>query len=941
MLRVYACLTEQHDLRLVFLAGLICIAACLISLNLFVHANGAERGRPLSWLLGAATVFGAGVWAFHFISELAYEPGFPVGYDAGLTAISLVAAIGAVWLAMFVAHRFAAAVLGGAMIGAGIAAMHYIGMAALRAPAQLHWDAGYVLASLAIAMTFAAAAMRVSSWGPVLWGRFMAVVLLVLAIVGLHFTAMAAVTLVPDPLIAVPSHAVTPTVLAVLIATVTALIAALGLLDLIVDDHLALRAAHEAERLRRSADHLARAQRIAHTGSIEQDLQTGAIEWFGETYQIFGLDPNLPAPVGEAFLALFHPDDRAACETQGPAHQAAAAGQLRNKPHVSLRFRIVQPGGTVKLIHHESELVLDQRGAAIRWIGTYKDVTEAVEAEESFRLLFEGNPVPMWLFDPETLKFLAVNDAATAHYGYDRESFSKMTLLDMVPQEDRHDVKNAIRNTPDLCGGGPGHVWQHVKADGTEIDVLTFWRHTMFCDRPAQLVAIVDVTAKRQAEARIAHMAHHDALTGLPNRVLFHERLDETLSRVRRHAEVVAVLYLDLDQFKSVNDTLGHPAGDKLLVAVAERLRTCLRDCDMVARFGGDEFAVLQIGLAGPHEAGALADRIVTLLSEPYDIEGQQAVIGTSVGIALAPADGETSDQLLRNADIALYQAKEDGRRVFRFFEPGMDARLRVRRTLELDLRKALAAGEFELYYQPLITLETGVISGFEALLRWHHPLRGMVAPAEFIPLAEEIGLIVPIGEWVLRQACAEAAGWPDDLKVAVNLSLAQFKKGNLPQMVFATLASAGLPAARLELEITESIFLANSETNLAILRSLRALGVGVSMDDFGTGYSGLSYLRAFPFDKIKIDRSFISELGERADCMAIIKAITNLGSNLGIPTLAEGAETETQLAWLREAGCTEMQGYLFSRPVPASEIAGLPSSRRNCRQADEYLLTA
>jgi EAL domain-containing protein (putative c-di-GMP-specific phosphodiesterase class I) len=256
-------------------------------------------------------------------------------------------------------------------------------------------------------------------------------------------------------------------------------------------------------------------------------------------------------------------------------------------------------------------------------------------------------------------------------------------------------------------------------------------------------------------------------------------------------------------------------------------------------------------------------------------------------------------------------------------------------------LRKALGANEFEVYYQPLVTLETGVICGFEALLRWHHPLRGMVAPAEFIPLAEETGLIVPIGEWVLRQACAEAAAWPDDLKVAVNLSPVQFKKGNLPQLVLATLASTGLPAARLELEITESIFLANSETNLATLRRLRALGVGISMDDFGTGYSGLSYLRAFPFDKIKIDRSFISELGESTDCMAIIKAITNLGSSLGIPTLAEGAETEKQFAQLREAGCTEMQGYSFSRPVPAREIAGLLSSRRNCRQADEHLLSA
>jgi diguanylate cyclase (GGDEF)-like protein/PAS domain S-box-containing protein len=932
MQRVYDSLTGQHDLRLVSLAALICIATCLISMNLFVRANDAARDRPLPWLFVAATIFGAGVWATNFIAELAFEPGFPINYDAGLTAISFLAAIGTVWLGMSIVHRYADPEEGGAMIGAGIAAMHYIGMAALRAPAQLHWDASYVLVSIAIAMTFAAAAMRVLLRRPALGGRLMAVVLLVLAIVGLHFTAMAAVTFVPDPLIAVPGHAIAPNVLAIAIATVIVLIAALGLLGVTVDNYL-------AERLRRSADHLARAQRIAHTGSIEQDLRTGAIEWSGETYRIFGLDPNLPGPVGEAFLALIHPDDRAACETQGPAHQTAAACRL-HMPRVDLRFRIVQPGGAMRWVHHESELVLDQHGLAVRWIGTYRDETEAYEAEESFKLVFEDNPVPMWLFDPETLKFLAVNDAAVIHYGYDRGSFLKLTLLDMVPQRDRDAIEQAIRNRPG-ADGGPSHLWQHFKADGTEIDVLTYWRRTVFCDRPAQLVAIMDVTAKRQAEARVAHMAHHDALTGLPKGVVSRARLDEALLRVRRDRDKFAVLYLDLDEFKNVNDTLGHAAGDKLLMAAAERLRTCLRGSDMVARFGGDEFAVLQMGLAGPPEAGILAERIVTLLSEPYDIEGQQVVIGTSVGIALAPADGETSDQLLRNADMALYQAKEDGRCTFCFFQPGMGAILRAHHTLELDLRKALAAGEFELYYQPLVTLETGVICGFEALLRWHHPVRGMVAPAEFIPLAEEIGLIVPIGEWVLRQACAEAAGWPDDLKVAVNLSPVQFKKGNLPQMVFATLASAGLPAARLELEITESILLAESKANLATLRRLRALGVGISMDDFGTGYSGLSYLRAFPCDKIKIDRSFISELSESADCMAIIKAITNLGSNLGIPTLAEGVETKKQLAWLREAGCTEMQGYLFSRPVPASEIAGLLSPRRNCRQADQYLLSA
>ena len=884
-------------------------------------------------MFAAATVFGAGVWAIQFIADLAYEPGIPIGYDAGLTAVSLVAAIAAAWLGMFVSRRFAAPVLGGAMIGAGIAAMHCIGLAALRAPAQQHRDAGYVLVPVAIVMTAAAAAIRVSSRGPALPGRLLAVLLLVLAIVGLHFMPMAALTLVPDPLIAVPGHAVAPTVLAVLIATVTALIAGLGLLGLIVDKHL-------AERIRRSEDDLARAQRIAYTGSIEQDLRTGAIAWSGETYRIFGLDPNLPAPMGEAFLALIHPDDRAACETQAFAHQADLRRRRSDMQRVALRFRIAQPGGAVRRVHHESELVLDRHGVAVRWIGTYRDVTEAYEAEESLKLVFEDNPVPMWLFDPETLKFIAVNEAAVVHYGYDRESFLKLTLLDLVPQRDKGVIEHAIRTNPS-AGGSPDHLWQHVKADGEEIDVLTYWRHTTFCDRPAQLVTITDVTEQRKAEARITHMAHHDALTGLPNRVLFHDHLDETLLRVRRYAENLAVLCLDLDHFKDVNDTLGHAAGDRLLVEVADRLRVCLRGSDMAARFGGDEFALLQIGLAGQHEAGALAERIVTLLSEPYDIEGQQALIGASAGIALAPADGETAEQLLTNADIALYQAKEGGRGTFRFFEPGMDADLRARRTLELDLRKALAVGEFELYYQPLVTLETSVIYGFEALLRWHHPVRGMVAPAEFIPLAEETGLIVPIGEWVLRQACAGAAAWPDDLKVSVNFSPVQFKKGNLPQLVVAALASSGLPAERLELEITESTLLVESETNLATLHSLRALGVTIAMDDFGTGYSGLSYLRAFPFDRIKIDRSFISELGESRDCTAIVRAIADLGSHLGIPTLAEGAETEKQLAWVRETGCTEMQGYLFSRPIPASEIAKLLSSQPNCRQADQYLLSA
>ena len=565
---------------------------------------------------------------------------------------------------------------------------------------------------------------------------------------------------------------------------------------------------------------------------------------------------------------------------------------------------------------------------------TLTDISHLRVAEDSFRLFFIGNPVPTFLCDCTSLAFLAVNEAALAHYGYSREEFLRMSLLDILPQEDKDRVRDATVNNP-LLGGGPTHVWRHVKADGTTIDVLTYWRATEFDNRPVQLVAVMDVTEKRRIEARITYMAHHDALTGLPNRILFHERLDEALARVEQDKSRFAVLFLDLDRFKTVNDTLGHPIGDLLLKAAAERLRSCLRDADMVARFGGDEFGILQMGFSHGGEVSALADRIVALMGEPYEIDGQLIVTGASAGIALAPDHGTSSDLLLKNADLALYQAKEDGRRSYRFFEPKMYFRIQTRRGLELDLRHALSANEFEVHYQPLVGLEGWPVSGFEALLRWRHPVRGMVPPVEFIPVAEEIGLITELGEWVLRQACAEAASWPGELKVAVNLSPVQFKKGNLTRVVLSALSGAGLPARRLELEVTETLLLAVGEANLATLRCLRDLGVSISVDDFGTGYSGMSYLRAFPFDRIKIDRSFVAELGESADCVKIVRAITRLATSLGMSITAEGVETPRQLDLLRGEGCNEMQGYLFSRPLPPNQILPFLASHGERVQVD------
>jgi diguanylate cyclase (GGDEF)-like protein/PAS domain S-box-containing protein len=432
-----------------------------------------------------------------------------------------------------------------------------------------------------------------------------------------------------------------------------------------------------------------------------------------------------------------------------------------------------------------------------------------------------------------------------------------------------------------------------------------------------------DITERQRSDEYIAHMARHDALTDLPNRVLLRERLNHELKRVKR-GECLAVLCLDLDRFKSINDALGHPIGDELLQLVANRLRNCTREPDTVARLGGDEFAIIMTQMQQPTDAAALSKRIRESIICPYHIEGHQILTDISIGISVAPFDADEVEPLLRNADMALYGAKADGRGTFRFFEPEMNTRMQARRKMEMDMRKALVGKEFELYYQPLVNLQTNEINGFEALLRWNHPKRGMISPADFIPMAEETGLIVPLGEWVLKAACYEAVNWPDHIKVAVNLSPTQLNNRNLLGVVTGALAESGMPARRLQLEITETVLLQNTFATLATLHELHKLGVQIALDDFGTGYSSLSYLRSFPFDKIKIDRSFIQDMSDSVEPAAIVQAVANLAKCLKMDSTAEGVETQQQADMLQSMGCTEMQGYLFSRPRPAHEIRQL-----------------
>src|SRR6476646_1010897 len=441
------------------------------------------------------------------------------------------------------------------------------------------------------------------------------------------------------------------------------------------------------------------------------------------------------------------------------------------------------------------------------------------------------------------------------------------------------------------------------------------------------IVTHEDITERRRTEAKISHMALHDGLTDLPNRHLFGAQVENHFTQLSP-GQKFAVLYLDLDRFKDVNDALGHPFGDKLLVQAAARLRGCVRKADTVARLASDEFAILQVGLTDMAEITSLAAKITETIGAPFDIDGQQVTVGVSIGIAVAAEDASNAVQLLKAADLAL----PDGRGTCRFFEPAMDQHLQARRALERDLRKALANDEFVVHYQPLVNLQTERICGFEALIRWNHPERGMIPPVDFIPFAEESALIVPIGEWMLRTACAEARKWPSDIRIAVNLSPVQFRTPNLYDAVMDALSCSGLSADRLELEITESALLSNQDST--VLQQLRALGVRIAMDDFGTGHSSLAYLRSFPFDKIKIDRCFIHDLSTKKDCRAIISAVAQLANSLGIETTAEGVETQEELDYLKRSGCTEGQGHFFSKAMPAKDVYAMIAADKKQPQA-------
>jgi len=554
-------------------------------------------------------------------------------------------------------------------------------------------------------------------------------------------------------------------------------------------------------------------------------------------------------------------------------------------------------------------------------IGLRIDITEMREREESLAAIFEANPVPLLIYDPATESIRSANDAACAHFGYSRDQFEAMPARQLFEADEWDEARDLLMSD---CSE-KNRFWRQRAQDGTRLDSVLFTRKLQVRGNTGAIITVFDVTERRRVEARMAYLARHDELTGLTNRAHCREQLHDLLDHGAR--QTVTVALVDLDHFKIVNDTYGHLVGDMLLAEAASRMTALLPRKAGLSRIGGDEFALVFSNSSGD-QVVLVAKSIIAALSEPFYVREHVLHIGATIGTAAAPTDCTDAETLMRYADLALYAAKADKRGTCRRFEAAMDAAAQARSRLEQHFREAVRNGGLEVHYQPLINLSSGELEGYEALLRWDHPEHGPVSPDVFIPLAEEMGLIDTIGQYVLQTGCAEAVNWPDSATLAVNVSPLQFRGGNLLNTVLQALASSGLPAERLELEITEAVLLDRSNQTAAIIRSLRALGVGLSMDDFGTGYSSLSYLLSYPFTKIKIDRSFVISLGQQSSSRAVVRAVIGLGESLGMAVTAEGIEDERVRDDLRAMGCFQGQGYLFGKARPGAELGHTPSRR-------------
>ena len=779
MFRIYNCIAYAHDLRLVGLAALVCVLASFAAINLLRHARKSHGQMRGLWLAVSAISTGFGIWATHFIAMLAFTPGIPSGYNIVLTILSLVAAIlltGAGLAVSLIPNWRHGPWIGGAIVAGGIAAMHYTGMAAFEVAGIVLWDPVLVAASIVLGAAIGAVALPVGLHGNNEKWKIGGAVLLTLAICSHHFTAMAAVSIIPDPTMEISPSALPAGWLAVGVAIASFGIIGLALAGVVLDIRDHRRSEREVDRMR--------------------DLANASVEG---------------------------------------------------------------------LLVCDGEVIVSVNTSFARLTGLSSANLVGARLESCFP-----------------------------------DQVARTELLSRSNQT----VETELRHL-----------------DGSTTPVELILRPIVFAGRPHQVVAVRDLQARKNAEQHIYFLAHHDALTSLPNRSHFNARIDQEIAALSP-GRSLAVLCLDLDRFKEINDLFGHSAGDQVLQTVASRITAVLGERQMMARLGGDEFAILMPDVANPAAASRLAETILEALRTSDDTP--ETHVSTSIGIALCPEDATDRQALLTYADTALYRAKTEGRNTYRFFEARMGAEVRERRMLEHDLRHAIARDELRLVYQPQQEIQSGKVIGFEALLRWKHPTRGEISPAVFIPIAEETGAILQIGDWVLKTACREAATWTQPLKIAVNVSAVQLHNAKFVQELHQILLEFGLPPRRLEIEITETALVRDFNRTLGMLRQIKALGICIAMDDFGTGYSSLSTLRAFPFDRIKIDGSFIKSVNSNGQAATIVRAVLGLGRGLGLPVLAEGVETDAELQFLHDELCDEVQGYLLGRPAAIGSFRNL-----------------
>ena len=924
MFDILFCIRDDHDIRFVGLAGALCLLSTITAVLMIRQSRTASARGRLGWAISGGFATGFGIWATHFVAMLGYDPGIIIGYEIARTAGSLLIVLATTIAAMLIATRGQGAkalVAASVLAGSGFTAMHYVGMAALEMPALIRWDPGYLALSVILAIVPLYPAFALALRRTTLASGLGAALIMTAAIVGLHFSGMTAIDLVPSR-IAGTRALLSPSTMSALISLASAALLVLCLTGLIIARRT--RAAIRASELQFSA----LVKGISDCAIYMLDADGRVANWNTGAQKLKGYRPE--EIVGQPLCGFYLPEECAA----GMPDQALAMARETGK-FTGQGWR-VRKDGTRFWAHATIERFCDDQGRILGFAKITRDMTRLKEDQDRIAearrhrdAALDHMHQGLCLFDAKGRLVLA-NRRFSEMWGLGEGQCPAGThALDVL--------RNALiaRTGEAVAESQLARIWIRLEDSlrdpslppfvlELDEDMIVAMSSRSMADG-GWVTTIEDITARRRSEEQIVHMAMHDGLTGLPNRTSFNHWLDSEIAQAALQQRQVAVIAIDLDRFKEINDTHGHAAGDRVLQQIGIGLAEVLEHGEIAARVGGDEFAVAK-HFSDPADLEAFVARVSGSLALS---DGEAASVGASFGIATFPGDGQGREALLNNADLAMYRAKASPSETICYYQPGMDDEARHRRQISNELRHALARAEFHLLYQPQRSLRTEQISGYEALLRWQHPRLGSISPTEFIPVAEQTGEIIRIGEWVLRAACCEAASWTSQDKIAVNLSPVQLLQPDLPEMVTSILAETGLSPRRLELEITETALITEKARALHSLRRIKALGVSVAMDDFGTGYSSLDTLHSFPFDKIKIDKSFLLQSEQSLQAQAIIRAVLALGRSLGIPVLAEGVETLDQLKLLVDEGCDEAQGYLFGRPAAMPTAQQLPTAKR------------